>query len=122
MLTEEKKEYFRSILGQKLRSLYDDGREPLDDFIASGIAPPDAINQASIAMSSNFVLLLLERERRLVSKIKTALLKIEEGMYGICDNCGIEISEARLDNHPLARFCIICEKREEDPERLRGFF
>jgi RNA polymerase-binding protein DksA len=40
--------------------------------------------------------------------VDSALNKIEHGTYGICENCGAEISEARLEAKPSARYCIDC--------------
>jgi RNA polymerase-binding transcription factor DksA len=38
--------------------------------------------------------------------VKDALEKIEEGTYGVCETCGEEIEEARLEANPAARTCI----------------
>lgn len=45
-----------------------------------------------------------------LSEIDEALYRIEQGSYGICEECGKEIPEVRLDAMPYARFCIECKK------------
>jgi RNA polymerase-binding transcription factor DksA len=43
-----------------------------------------------------------------LTEIEHALEKIGTGTYGICENCGKPISEARLEANPAARYCIDC--------------
>ena len=49
----------------------------------------------------------------LLGKVNTALEKMEEGSYGFCDSCGIEINPARLDALPSASLCRDCQDRLE---------
>lgn len=53
-----------------------------------------------------FMLNLLETDRKLLREIDKALHKIEEGTYGICEGTGKQINRARLDAVPSARYCI----------------
>jgi DnaK suppressor protein len=80
----------------------------------------DFVDQAANETDTDYVLHIREREGNLVTKIKEALQRLEQGTYGICEECGEEISEARLEARPVARLCIACKKREEAAERLRG--
>jgi DnaK suppressor protein len=43
-----------------------------------------------------------------LKEVETALRKIDEGKFGLCENCGKEITEARLEAIPTARYCIDC--------------
>jgi DnaK suppressor protein len=43
-----------------------------------------------------------------LEEVDRALRKMDEGTYGICENCGQEIGEARLEALPTARFCMDC--------------
>lgn len=47
-------------------------------------------------------------------RINRALEKIEDGTYGICVECGNEISEKRLKSYPDAERCLICQEEYED--------
>jgi len=49
----------------------------------------------------------------LLEKVNTALEKIEEGTYGICDSCGVEINPNRLEALPWASLCLNCQDRLE---------
>ena len=49
--------------------------------------------------------------RETLQEINEALDKLEAGTYGRCESCGGEISEARLDAKPAARYCIDCASK-----------
>lgn len=51
--------------------------------------------------------------RRMIEKIDRALEKLEEGTYGVCDNCGQPIGEGRLEVAPHATLCIECSRKLE---------
>ncbi len=55
-------------------------------------------------------------ERREIKEIDLAIYKIDEGTYGICDNCGKMISLDRLKTLPATRFCYQCAKIGEKPQ------
>jgi DnaK suppressor protein len=50
--------------------------------------------------------------------IDEALTRLHEGMYGICAECGIEISEKRLAAVPFAKLCVDCQSRQELIEKI----
>jgi RNA polymerase-binding protein DksA len=43
-----------------------------------------------------------------LTEVERALAKLDEGAYGVCENCGKEIGEARLEAMPATRYCIDC--------------
>lgn len=49
----------------------------------------------------------------LLEKVDTALEKLEEGTYGLCDSCGVEINPNRLEALPYASLCLNCQDRLE---------
>ncbi len=63
------------------------------------------------------------REKFLLSEVQTALNKIAEGTYGLCEQCHREIGKERLDVRPYTRLCIHCEndmeQKVDDEERGR---
>jgi RNA polymerase-binding transcription factor len=50
----------------------------------------------------------LERERRTLSEIESALVRMKKGEYGTCDSCGAAIPKAKLDALPWTRLCVHC--------------
>ncbi len=63
--------------------------------------------------------MLGDRERKKVREIDNALLKIKEGTYGICDECGEPISKKRLKIIPYSNLCINCQSRVEEEEKKK---
>jgi RNA polymerase-binding transcription factor DksA len=57
-------------------------------------------------------------EARLV-EISDALRRLEAGTYGRCERCGNEVSAARLEAIPHARFCVTCQRVADDERRSR---
>ena len=62
-------------------------------------------------------LALMEMKSETLAKIDEAMIRLEEGTYGTCADCGQEIAEARLQAVPFAALCRDCQQREED---IRG--
>ena len=56
---------------------------------------------------------LLEREQQTLHEITAALARIEQGIFGRCEECAEEIPEARLEAVPYARHCIDCARKIE---------
>lgn len=79
---------------------------------------PELGDQAAVEIDSNFLLRLKGREKRLLAKIDQALERIENGTFGICEQCGQDISIKRLSARPVATMCIECKTDQEEQERL----
>jgi len=62
---------------------------------------------------------LLELKYEQYKDIADAFRKLEDVSFGLCEECGEEISIKRLEVNPLARFCIPCKTRKEDLERIQ---
>jgi RNA polymerase-binding protein DksA len=68
---------------------------------------------ASVTLDREIDYTLEENSEHVLADIETALTKIDEGTYGICENCGQPIAEERLTAMPWARFCIDCKRLQE---------
>ena len=101
------------LLGNARKALSGDIHLDPDDF-------PDEIDTASSEIGLSFIGRLRERERGLLNKINAALEKIEQGVYGECENCGEEIGIKRLEARPVAELCIDCKAEQEKLERRMG--
>jgi len=56
---------------------------------------------------------LMQMKSETLSKIDEAILRLEDGTYGLCTECGSEISEARLKALPFAPLCRTCQEEVE---------
>src|SRR4030067_3122946 len=79
---------------------------------------PELGDQATAETERSFMLRLRGRERRLLKKIDEAIERIEGGVFGICDKCGMEIDIRRLEVRPVTTLCIDCKIQQEEEERL----
>jgi DnaK suppressor protein len=59
---------------------------------------------------------LLENEQYIVSEVRAALARIDDGAYGTCQSCLKKISAARLEAIPYTRFCVECAAVDDTPE------
>lgn len=57
---------------------------------------------------------LIDNEKRIVKNIDSALERIKDGSYGVCERCGKPIADERLKCIPYAAYCIDCEHSVED--------
>ena len=58
-----------------------------------------------------------DRERKLIRKIDETIARIDNGDYGYCDKCGVEIGLRRMEARPTATLCIDCKTLDELRER-----
>tara|TARA_Y100001970_G_scaffold293148_1_gene438139 strand:+ start:2872 stop:3288 length:417 start_codon:yes stop_codon:yes gene_type:complete len=86
----------------------------LDDNSTSA----DIVDQASSYTEKNVELRAINRQIKLISKIESALKKIEEGTYGFCEETGEPIGLKRLIARPVATLCISAQERHEKDEKV----
>ncbi len=120
-MDKETLEYFRNLLNGMLNDLLSEAGRTVSDMSDSNEENfPDPSDRAALETDRNFLLRVKDRERKLISKIKEALGRIEDGSFGICDHCEEEISVKRLEARPVTTSCIECKKEEEENEKSRG--
>lgn len=78
----------------------------------------DEVDLASSELNQSLSLRLRDRDRAMLLKIETALAKINEGTFGICETCEEPIEPKRLEVRPIAELCIRCKEAEERIERV----
>ena len=113
-------EYFRKLLAGMLEEAQQKGDSTLEDLTIGNEVFADPADRASAESDRAFTLRIRDRERQLIRKIQAAVERMEDGSYGICEECGEEISVARLKARPVTRLCINCKSRQEEGETLRG--
>ncbi len=113
-------EYFRKLLQDKLNALLDEADKTLEEMTVSDSKVADPADRATLESDRSFELRIRDRERKLIKKIKTALERIDDGTYGICEECGEDIGVKRLEARPVTTMCIECKSKQEQEERLKG--
>ena len=123
-MDQDKLLYFKGLLEGQLRTLIQEAEKTVNGMVQERNGDfPDPTDRASLESDRNFLLRIKDRERKLITKVKEALDRIDNGTYGICESCGKPISEKRLMARPVTTECIECkteEEQKERSERLRG--
>ena len=88
--------------------------------LMAGAQSGDELDLASDQQDRELSLLLNKRDRKKLLAIDEALEKIEEGNYGICQECGEQIGAGRLRAVPLADYCIDCQGKIEKENNREG--
>ena len=81
---------------------------------------PDEIDLASSEYAQSMVFRLRDREKFLLKKIERALLRIDDGTFGVCERCEEPISPKRLEARPVTTLCIRCKEDQERVEKDYG--
>ncbi len=111
MLTAKRQEIMDEIRGVLGQTVTEDKQRRLESAMDVG-------DQALADLERELGISLMEMRNRKRQLIDEALTRLNEGMYGICAECGIEISERRLDAVPFAKLCVECQSREELLEKI----
>ncbi len=80
----------------------------------------DLLDRASRVNEREFSHHLCSRDKLYMRRIERSLQDMEAGAYGLCEECGEEISLPRLKARPTARYCIDCKTKLEKMEKLTG--
>lgn len=113
-------ERFRKLLTEQLNELEGKVNGSVAHLNTANDYFPDPTDRASVESDRNFDLRVHERERKLILKIKEALGRIEDGTFGICEDCGEPIDIKRLEARPVTTLCLECKIAREREEKIRG--
>jgi len=113
------REYFRQKLLRWRTELLQESNETLESLQEEDLAQPDLADRASIETDRSIELRTRDRERKLITKIDEALLRIEDGTYGYCEETEEPISIKRLEARPIATLSLEAQERHERLERTR---
>ncbi len=111
-------EYFRLKLLRWRSELLREADGTLLSLSQGGIHEADITDRASVETDRALELRTRDRARKLISKIDQALLRIENGTYGYCEESGEPIGLRRLEARPIATLSIEAQERHERMERI----
>ncbi len=119
-MDQKELDYFRNMLQTMLDEALRKGEATMEDMNDDVEVYADPADRATAESDRAFTLRLRDRERYLIKKIQDALRRIEEGEYGICEECGEDIAFNRLKARPVTKLCIDCKSKQEEEESVRG--
>ena len=111
-------EYFRRKLLRWRADLLREADGTLASLSQGGIHEADITDRASVETDRALELRTRDRARKLVAKIDQALLRIEKGTYGYCEETDEPIGLRRLEARPIATLSIEAQERHERMERV----
>jgi DnaK suppressor protein len=110
---------FKKLLNERRTELMSEAVGTMHGMVETRESFPDPTDRASLEGNRNLTLRIRDRERKLISKIDEALSRIEDGSYGICEECDGPIGVERLKARPVTTLCIACKSEQEASERRR---
>ncbi len=116
-MNEMQLEYFRQKLLNWKKSLIGQATDTLNELKEGGLNQPDQIDRASLEADKALELRTRDRARKLISKINEALKRIEDGVYGYCEETGDPIGIERLEVRPVATLSVEAQERHERMEK-----
>lgn len=123
MMTKKKKEALKKMLTEKKREVWNDIKERLFEQLGKEYKSEietalDEGDKALTDLAEETGLTIISLRKETLEKIDHAIEKLEQGTYGICEDCGAEISEQRLKAVPFAVHCIECKQKREELEQI----
>lgn len=121
-LTKKELVDFKKLVLKKKEEILDEIKHISDDTLkksqkeASGDISGYTYHMADVATDTydrEFSLGLASNERKLIYEFDDALKRIEEGRFGICEDCKSLIAKNRLKAVPYARLCVKCQEKKE---------
>lgn len=111
-------EYFRRKLLDWREGVLQESRGTLSLLQLDSLREADLNDRASSETDWSIELRTRDRQRKLISKIDSALRRIDEGEYGWCEVTGEPISLGRLEARPIATMTLEAQERHERHERV----
>ena len=111
-------EFFRQKLLTWKKELLNEASDTKDDLSEDGLQRPDIADRAQVESNAAIQLRTRDRERKLISKIDSALRRIDLGTYGYCEETDEPIGIRRLIARPIASLCLDAQERHEKMERI----
>lgn len=117
-MNDRQLEYFRQKLINWKEDILREARETVTHLQLETANHPDLADRASCETDRSLELRTRDRQRKLIAKIDDALRRIEDRVYGYCEETGEPIGLARLEARPIATLGLEAQERHERRERV----
>ncbi len=112
----------KGVLDEQLKDILSQSKDAVSELVEVRETDPDPLDLAVTESNRDFTLRMAERERKLLSKIRYALERMQNGEYGVCESGGAPITFGRLMARPVATLCIDCKTEAEQVEPKKKMF
>lgn len=117
-MNEDQRDYFRRLLQQWKKLILNASADTLSQLQEGPLREPDLNDRASSETDWGIELRTRDRQRKLITKIDSALRRIEEGEYGFCEVTGEPIGLGRLIARPIATMTVEAQQAHERREKV----
>ena len=117
-MSTRQQEYFRNKLLKWRAEILADANQTILNLQEETVKEPDIADRASTESERALELRTRDRQRKLVGKTDAALRRIDDGVYGYCDETGEPISLRRLEARPVATLSLEAQERHERREKV----
>jgi DnaK suppressor protein len=117
-MNKKQVEYFKNRLLDWKKELLKESNITIEKLKEEPSNKPDVTDRASLESDRSLELRTRDRARKLLSKINKALLKIEDGTYGYCEETMEPISIERLKARPIATLTLEAQENHEKSEKV----
>lgn len=113
-----RQEKLKKALMDKKRKMWNELRDEIFNKLGKEYnkqfdSPQDLEEQSLIDLIEDTGLAIADMHREELTKMDEAITKLEDGTYGMCEDCESEIDEERLKVVPLTPFCVKCQSKYE---------
>ena len=117
-MNERQQEYFRMLLLDWKKSIHDAAGQTLQSLQDGPMREPDLNDRASSETEWGIELRTRDHQRKLITKIESALRRIDEGDYGFCEVTCEPIGLGRLVARPIATMTVEAQEAHERREKI----
>ena len=117
-MSPEQTEHFKNILFSWKKMLMSEAEKTMDHMKQDSSKLSDPNDAATQEEEFRLELRTRDRERKLIIKIDQALQRVDDGLYGYCEDTGEPIGIKRLIARPIASLCVDAQERHEKMERI----
>ena len=110
--------YFRKKLLDWKNELINGASDTILGLSEETLQKPDAADRAQLEADASILLRARDRERKLISKIDSALRRIDDGSYGYCQETDEPINLKRLEARPIASLSLDAQEKHERMEKI----
>src|SRR4030081_91246 len=119
-MNDRQRDYFRTKLLAWKEEILRKSRINLQTLQEENVNNPNPPDRASAETDRAIELRPRDRQRKLISKIDSALQRIEDNTYGYCEETGEPISLKRLEARPIATLSVEAQERHEKHKKVYG--
>ena len=119
-MSAQQQQYFRQKLLAWREELVEESRETISHLQSEVRDVGDEAERATRETENSLELRTRDRYRKLIRKIDKAMIRLDEGEYGYCEETGEEIGLDRLEARPIATLCLDAQERWELRQRQLG--